>query len=82
MVAEVPLVLGVDIEGVAPVGVDGEVIVVALVENEVDIARERAFLLVVEELHAIEADAHLKVMAGAVGGERLDLGQRVEGCEV
>ena len=59
VVAEVPYILGVHIDFLSPVGVDGEVIVVALVEDEADVTGESAFLFIVEEFYLVEIYADI-----------------------
>lgn len=54
MVAKVPDILSVYIELLAPVGVYGQVIMVALIENEADVTGKGSFALVVEKLNLSE----------------------------
>ena len=68
MVAQIPYILCIHIEFLAPVGVDGQVIVVALVKDEADVARKGSFALVVEEfdfseIH-VDIDHFLAVFIG------------------
>ena len=58
MVAQIPYILCIHIELLAPVGVDGQVIVVALVEDETDVARKGSLTLVVEEFYFVEIDVY------------------------
>ena len=58
MVAQIPNILCIYIELLAPVGIDGEMIVVALVENEADVACKGSFALVVEEFYLVERYVH------------------------
>ena len=68
MVAQIPYILCIHIELLAPVGVDGQVIVVALVEDEADVARKGSFALVVEEFDLseihVDIDHFLAVFIG------------------
>ena len=59
MVAKVPDILSVYIELLAPVGVYGQVIMVALIENEADVAGKGSFALVVEKLNLSEIHGYV-----------------------
>ena len=58
MVSQIPDILCIYIEFLVPVGVDGEMIVVALVEDEADVARKGSLTLVVEEFYLVEIDVY------------------------
>ena len=58
VVSQIPYILRIYIEFLAPVGVDGEMIVVALVEDEADVARKGSLTLVVEEFYLVEIDVY------------------------
>ena len=68
MVAQIPYILCIHIELLAPVGVDGQVIVVAFVKDEADVARKGSFALVVEEFDLseihVDIDHFLAVFIG------------------
>lgn len=58
VVSQIPDILCIYIELLAPVCVDGEMIVVALVEDETDVARKGSLTLVVEEFYFVEIDVY------------------------
>ena len=54
MVAQIPYIVSVHVYLLAPVCVDGEMIVIALEKDETDVAHECALFLIVEKFNLIK----------------------------
>ena len=63
-ISVVPYIVGIDIEVVSFIGTDGQMVMIALEEDEMHFSGERTLLLIVLEVDIAEFDAHLHFLAG------------------